>query len=147
MFALPGARQVSWPNPLARARPALVCGSVFGAECNKAWTPKEFGASLVAWYDPTDSTTIHRSGDLVDRIDDKSGNDLHMEQSGAARPTYSATAIMGFPGIVGDATQFMQALHVPVGGTRLSAFSLASAPTVAYGRLLTYRANGDAGDY
>jgi hypothetical protein len=86
----------------------------------------------------------------VDRIDDKSGHANHMTQFEYARPTYGATAIMGFPGIVGDGTsQFMHAANVSLGTNTFSAFALASTQRVPnpFGRLLTYRANNDAGDY
>ena len=43
--------------------------------------------SLLAWYDPSDATTITDTGGLVDQLDDKSGNGAHLTQSSAARPT------------------------------------------------------------
>lgn len=69
-----------------------------------SWTPARlFAASEVgAWYDPSDLSTMWKDtagttpvtsdGDLVARIDDKSGNGFHATQSTeAARPLYKTS--------------------------------------------------------
>lgn len=67
-----------------------------------AFTPASLFASseVGAWYDPSDTSTLWKdtagtdpvttAGDLVARIDDKSGNGLHLTQGNSAlRPTWN----------------------------------------------------------
>lgn len=49
-----------------------------------AWTPANL-ASLVAWYDASDLSTITESGGAVSQWDDKSGNANHLTQSTGIR--------------------------------------------------------------
>lgn len=48
-----------------------------------AWTPANL-ASLVAWYDASDLSTITESGGLVSQWDDKSGTNNHVTQANAS---------------------------------------------------------------
>lgn len=132
--------------PASQICTVVVDGVTYSGEVPSiSWTPASLNPT--AWYDPADAATVHATGVLVDQIDDKSGNGYHMLQTGSARPTYSATAIMGKPGIVGVGSQTMKAAGVSIGTNKFSAFSLASVATAGYSRLLSFRANGDAGDW
>jgi hypothetical protein len=57
------------------------------------WTPSEI--STLAWYDMTDTSTIYfRDGIYVNRIDDKSGNELNLTQdTGANQPIIDTRTI------------------------------------------------------
>ena len=54
------------------------------------WTPAELGAKLLAWWDPSDSTTV-TIGTGVSALADKSGNSYTMSQATAGnQPTITA---------------------------------------------------------
>lgn len=58
----------------------------YGLDEVASWSPSN--ATLVAWWDASDTGTITESSGAVSQIDDKSGNLEHMTQSpGSAQPT------------------------------------------------------------
>lgn len=61
------------------------------------FTPRVI-SSLTLWYDPTDSTTITRSGASVSAWNDKSGNGWNLTTQNGS-PQYSATLINNLPGM------------------------------------------------
>jgi len=63
------------------------------AELTTLWTPASITTAL--WLDANDSSTIHDTGGLVDKWDDKSGNGDNVISSGINRPTTSSTTING----------------------------------------------------
>lgn len=68
----------------------------------KTWTlVRQFGRELVEWFDVSDAATLTLSGALVTTITDKVAGKT-ANQAGSARPTYSATARNGLPGISAD---------------------------------------------
>lgn len=80
---------MSYPVSAARGRSAAAAAA--------AWSPTDL-ASLVAWYDFSDATTlftdagttpVSADADLIYQANDKSGNTLHVTQGTAgSRPTY-----------------------------------------------------------
>lgn len=111
-----------------------------------------FGSALAAWYDPSDSSTITKSNNLVSLLKDKSGNGNDLSASGTARPTYNATAIMGSsPGLVfnGSTTVLTSANTANIGTTAFSAFCLTEIDEAlgSSNTLLGYTASGDAGPF
>jgi hypothetical protein len=61
----------------------------------RAWTPKDAGEPLEAWWDTADSATISDTAGAVDQIDDKSGRENDATQSGGNRPTTGTRTIGG----------------------------------------------------
>ncbi|MCC5843543.1 MAG: hypothetical protein JJU05_04755 [Verrucomicrobia bacterium] len=60
-----------------------------------AWSPAEM-PGIVGWYDASDAATLTADGGSVSQWADKSGNELHLTQSEAARrPATGATTING----------------------------------------------------
>ena len=49
---------------------------------SEPWTPADIGASLFAWWDPSDPTTVTVDGANITQIDDKSGNSRHLVDVG-----------------------------------------------------------------
>jgi lysophospholipase L1-like esterase len=111
-----------------------------------------FGSTdLIAWYDPSDAATVTQSGGLVSQVNDKSGHAHHLTATGTQRPTYSATAIQGQPGLVfNGSTNVMTASGVAPGSTSaLSMFMLTecdSAPA-QFHSLAAFVATGDSGGF
>lgn len=49
------------------------------------------GPELFAWWDPSDSLNVTKSGGRFDQVNDKSGNGYNLTSSGASRPFDSRT--------------------------------------------------------
>jgi hypothetical protein len=72
------------------------------------WTPASLGSKLLAWWDPSDTSTMTASGggtpvsgNLINGINDKSGNSQSLGQgTGSRKPTYnvdgSGNSYIGF---------------------------------------------------
>jgi hypothetical protein len=60
-----------------------------------AWSPLDFGADLLGWWDAQDNPTITQAGGTVSQWADKSGLGKHLAQNGAQQPAYNATAMGG----------------------------------------------------
>ena len=59
---------------------------------SETWTPSSITSE--AWYDFTDSSTITESSNIVSKVDDKSGKDLHLiVPSGSTGPTSNSKKI------------------------------------------------------
>lgn len=112
-----------------------------------------FGADLVAWYDPSDATSITQSSNLVSQINDKSGNGFNLTASGVNRPTYNATGILSnSPGLYfdGSANVMSSSTSFTFGTGPVSLFTLSELDESGSGntpKLAGYAASGDAGDY
>lgn len=81
------------------------------------WTPTELGSAVVAWWDADDVATLTLSGSAVTDWASKAGGITASQGTSSARPSYSATARNGKPGVVFD------------GGDRLAISSVAGFPT------------------
>lgn len=62
----------------------------FGGGAPPAWSPANL-ASLFAWYDASDLSTITESGGAVSQWDDKSGNGIHVSNATAAEQPTTGT--------------------------------------------------------
>lgn len=74
------------------AAPAITALLGAHAAASGAWTPASL-SGLVAWYDASNSGSIHDTSGSVDQWDDLSGNGNHQTASGTARPTTGASTI------------------------------------------------------
>jgi hypothetical protein len=79
-------------------------GPTVNVPASGAWSPLDLGAKLLAWYDPDDISTLFQTEDTsspvttngqnVGRVNDKSGNGLHLTQTTAgSRPVYNTTGL------------------------------------------------------
>jgi hypothetical protein len=99
-------------------------------ENDEKWTPSEI--TTIAWYDPSDSDTVQDTGGLVDQLDDKSGNNYHLTQTGTARPTTGVELFGALNGLGFDGTDdYLEnaSFAVPDSGN-LAVFLIARVNTV-----------------
>lgn len=78
---------------------------------------------VVGWWDATDLASIAESSGLVSQWNDLSGNGYHATATGGLRPTYSATALGGYPGIT-FAGSHVLAIGSNVIGTNVSGVTM-----------------------
>jgi len=103
------------------------------------WTPRSLNP--VAWYDPSNAASLHLDANgALDRVDDLSGNGRH-KYAGTTKPAMSS--LLGSPSISGG---WMKATGFPV-GSAFSVFCLASIKRTAFGQLVAFKADSDAGDW
>lgn len=61
-----------------------------------SWSPLDFGADLLAWFDASDTSTITETGGAVSAWADKSGNGWDVSQAtGASQPTTGSATLNG----------------------------------------------------
>lgn len=72
---------------------------------NVLWTPLNLGSALVAWWDASDTAHIVLSVSNVTSWTDKVSGIVALQATGAAQPTYSATARNGKPGVTFSGAQ------------------------------------------
>jgi hypothetical protein len=110
------------------------------------------GASLLAWWDARDATTITETSGAVSQWDDNSSNEYHLVQgTGSAQPIYSATSFFGStPGITFDGSDDVMVVpDVDIGTIDAFAAFFSVTPIATgddFARLVTYRADEDAND-
>jgi hypothetical protein len=125
--------------------------SVGGAAAGGGFSPADFGADLVAWYDAQDSGSLTLSGSSVTQWDDLSGNGEHLVQAtGSQQPTYGATSFnTSYPGISFDGGDGLTcSSFAGTSGAALSTFIVGqmNSGTAGFGRALSYR-NGTKQDF
>lgn len=107
-------------------------------------------SNLEAWYDGADSNTITLNGSTVSSWGDKSGNGRNAAQAtGAAQPTYTASAINGKSALSFDGGDNLAAvLSSDITTSNFTAFIVAKRnSTVAFAATLSGVAAGQANDF
>ena len=113
----------------------------------RAWVPTDLGAGLIDWFDASDSATVTRDGsNLVSKWASKVGSGRSYDQTGGPRPTYSATARNGLPGIItnGASTDMVRSVMtgIPAGQAAITqAFQLYGDPSLSTGFKYFYSDN------
>lgn len=80
---------------------------------------------LVAWYDPTDATTITQAGGFVSQINDKSSNGYHLAQgTGANQPAYVVGGVNGNNTIQFAGNHWLLNTGINLNGASYSAFTI-----------------------
>lgn len=105
-------------------------------------------AGLVAWYDPTDISSVTLVGNAVSQINDKSGNGYHLVQAtGVNQPTYVQSFFNGMNIINCGGTQFLGSSVISLTNgayTVFLAFFMDNATTIN-GRIFEFGSPGIAG--
>lgn len=92
-YALAGSLPAN--HPFKDAAPVVVLNTPL-----EPWTPASLGASLTAWYDPSDASTVTLNGNTVAQLADKSGNNVPVTQgTQASQPLYAQGVINGRPAL------------------------------------------------
>jgi hypothetical protein len=93
------------------------------------WTPAAITTAL--WLDAQDGSTMTESSGAISQWDDKSGNDIHVTQSGAQKPTLVSTAIQGYPGVRFNGAHFFTLPTALIITENLSWFQVFRRPSIA----------------
>lgn len=99
---------------------------------NATWTPWTPAlTNTVAWYDPSDASTITDTGGLVDQLDDKSGNANHVTATLLQRPITATSTINGLNVLEYDGTSLLEqsVFNLPASGNH-SVFAVCTVNSV-----------------
>ena len=97
------------------------------------WTPAEI--STVAWYDSSDSATLTITNSIVEQVNDKSGNGLHLKASsvGTSAHSLAASDLNGLNAIHLNGDDYYSIESgglIPIPNGNLQAFMIAKVETV-----------------
>ena len=135
----------------------MPAGAVTVAAPNPSATADFTGvAGLVAWYRPSDGTTVTAASGSVSQVNDISGNARHATRAASAKPTLAAGVLNGLPVLAFDGVSQaleMDSLAVALAGTTGAHHVFAvvrltgSASGSLYPAFFGVQAASPAGDY
>ena len=96
------------------------------------WSPSDI--TTIAWYDPSDLSTISDTGGLVDVLSDKSGNSEDISATLLDRPITNLVTINGLNALRFDGTTILRkdSFNLPASGDN-SVFAVSTITTVTNG--------------